>query len=165
MNAITPRIVNGLIFMACVCAMLCALYFQYVMGLPPCPLCITQRVFICLVGVLAFMALIHNPKASGINFYAVLTGLSAAAGAFFAGRQVWLQSLPEDQVPACGPPLDYIMNNFPILDALQVLLAGDGNCAEVTWRFIGLSMPSWVLIIFIGLFACSLYSLFAKART
>lgn len=143
------RQVNLGIVAISIVAMISALYFEHIVGLAPCPLCITQRVFIILAGVLALLAFIHNPKTWGLRVYSVLTIVAAASGGFFSGRQLWLQSLPKDQVPACGPSLDYIMDNFPIFDALQVLMRGDGNCAEVSWRLLGFSMPAWVLLIFV----------------
>jgi len=30
------------------------------------------------------------------------------------------------------------------------LLRGDGNCAEVAWTFMGLSIPGWTLVVFVG---------------
>jgi disulfide bond formation protein DsbB len=32
-----------------------------------------------------------------------------------------------------------------------VAFEGSGDCAEVDWSFVGLSMPAWVLIMFVGL--------------
>lgn len=151
------RQVNLGIALICAASMLMALYFQYVQGLAPCPLCMTQRAFVSLAGALALLAAVHNPRPAGVRVYAGLTLLAAIAGGFFSSRQLWLQSLPPDQVPACGPPLDYIMANFPLFDALQVLMRGDGNCAEVSWQLFGLSMPAWVLIIFIGLAVLSVW--------
>lgn len=148
---LSSRVRNGLVFLACAVSMACAYYFELVMGLEPCPLCITQRVFVCLAGFIALAAAIHNPSTLGVRVYGGFVLVASVAGAYFSGRQLWLQSLPADEVPACGPPLEYIMQNFPMMEALQVLLRGDGNCSEVTWMFIGLSMPAWVLIIFVGL--------------
>ena len=161
---LTSRVRNGLVFLASVLAMACAYYFELVMGLEPCPLCITQRVFICLAGFIALAAAIHNPAITGIRIYGFFVLLASTAGAYFSGRQLWLQSLPPDQVPACGPPLEYIMQNFPFMEAMQVLLRGDGNCSEVSWMFLGLSMPAWVLIIFAGLALFAVSNLFKQTR-
>ena len=155
-SLLTPRNIFLLIVFVCVGSMAAAFYFEYVMGLEPCPLCMTQRFFMVLTGVIAIVALIHRPKTVGVTIYSLVCALMAFAGSFFSGRQVWLQSLPPEEVPACGPPLEYIMENFPLLDALQVLLAGDGNCSEVLWQFFGMSMPMWVLIVFVGLGVLSL---------
>lgn len=81
-------------------------------------------------------------------------------GSYFAGRQIWLEHLPEDQVPACGPGLTYIYDNFPFMETLNFLLKGDGNCAEVLFRFLGLSIPEMSMIAFIGLFSLFLYMAF-----
>mgnify|MGYP000389169489 CR=1 FL=1 len=131
-----------------------ALYSEKVLGLVPCALCMTQRIFYCLVGFFALLALIHSQSH---RLYALFMALSAVIGASVAGRQVWLQHLPPDQVPACGPSLEYMLNTFPFAEALKMLLLGDGNCAEVVWRFIGLSMAEWSLIGLTGLAAASLW--------
>lgn len=125
-----------------------ALYTQYFEYLEPCPLCMTQRVFYVLVGLFALIALIHT---RGHRIYAVLGTLSAIGGASVAGRQVWLQHLPADRVPACGPSLQYMLEMFPLGKTLEALLSGDGNCAEIDWTFLGFSMAEWSLVCFIGL--------------
>ena len=96
----------------------------------------------------ALIAIMHNPTGLWRRLYAALCGASAYVGALVAARHVWLQHLPEDQVPACGPPLDYLLENFPLQDAINTLLMGDGNCAEVAWTFLGLSIPEQTLIVF-----------------
>lgn len=124
-------------------------YLQYVEGLEPCPLCITQRVFLASCALVALVALIHRPQKIGSIVYAVLGSLLAIAGGGFSSRQLYLQSLPEDKVPACGPSLEFMFETFPLMDAIGLLLRGDGNCAEVTWRFLGLSIPGWTLCAFV----------------
>jgi disulfide bond formation protein DsbB len=140
-----------LVFIFSVGAMASMLYMQHVMGLPPCALCITQRIFMMGLGFTALIAAIHNPKLWGRRVYAVVGLAFSGGGVFFANHHRWLQNLPEDQVPACGPGLDYLWENFPVLDALKLLLRGDGNCAEVQWTFLTLSIPEWALVAFIGL--------------
>jgi len=131
--------------------MLTGYYMQFVMKLIPCPLCITQRFFIIAVGITALAAFFHQPQKLGRRLYASLGGLFAIIGGGFSSRQVWLQSLPPDQVPACGPDLSYLIENFPLKEAFMVLLRGDGNCAEVTWTFLGVSIAGWTLVAFSGL--------------
>ena len=104
--------------MAASCAGLIAVavfYFQNRLGLEPCYLCITQRVFVIVVGVIFLVSALHNPAAGGQKIYAALAALAASAGGFFSIKQLWLQSLPEDQIPACGPPVDYLFDAFPRL--------------------------------------------------
>lgn len=144
-----------LIAAACAGLIATALYMQYGLGLEPCYLCIVQRVFVVLVGVIALAAVLHNPGLKGRRTYAGLTALAAFSGSGFSIRQLWLQSLPEDRVPACGPPADYLFDSFSFAEWLPILLKGDGNCAKVDWTFLSLSIAGWMLIMFVclGLFA------------
>src|SRR5690554_5103447 len=152
-----------LIFLACVASMLIAAYMEHVMGLEPCPLCITQRAFVILVGLIALIAFLHNPARIGQRVYGILGILAAVIGGSFSSRQLWLQSLPEDQVPACGPGLSYMFDVYPFLEALEVLLRGDGNCAKVDWSLFGISIAGWTLVAFIGLAAINLFQTWRKA--
>ena len=124
-------------------------FLELVQGLEPCPLCITQRFFLLLTAVLALIAFLHKPTTLGTWVYSATGAICALAGAGFSSRQLYLQSLPADQVPACGPSISFIFEAFPLNEALSILLRGDGNCAEVTWRFLGLSIPGWTLVVFI----------------
>lgn len=152
-----PRVINLLIFLACAALILVALYMQYGKGLAPCPLCMTQRIFFITIGVLNLIACLHNPGRLGLTIYSVLSILLAAGGGTFSSRQLWLQSLPADQVPACGPSLDYILETFPIMEALSVMMRGNGNCAEVVWQLFGISIPGYALIAFCGIGLLSLW--------
>jgi disulfide bond formation protein DsbB len=118
-------------------------YLQYVQGLQPCPLCLIQRGFFYLVMGAFLLGAIHNPKTIGLRIYPVIAALFALGGAATAGRQVWLQSLPADQVPACGPDLFYMLDNFPLVRTLEKLFTGTGECAAVDWSFLGLSIAGW----------------------
>lgn len=128
-----------------------ALYLQYVVELAVCPLCYTQRVFIIATGVLCFFGAIHDPKALGIRIYSLLALIMASIGAGFAGRHIWLQHLPEGQAPACGPSVQYLLETLPFGEALEVLLMGDGNCAEKVWSFLGFSIPELTFAVFAGM--------------
>lgn len=128
-----------------------ALYFQYVDNLDPCPLCIFQRVLVISLGAILLINAIHNPRIhSWANrIYQILALLPAIGGIIVAGRHVYLQHLPADEVPACGAPLGTLMDYFPLFEVIEKVLAGDGECAKINWNFIGLSMPEWMLVIFI----------------
>lgn len=151
------RQTNFLIFAICAVLMMIALYMEYAMGLEPCPLCMTQRIFVILVGTLALIAFAHGPARAGRKVYAGLGLLAAILGGAFSSRQLWLQSLPPDKVPSCGPNLSYILDTFPLLDALKVMVTGDGNCAEVTWTLFGISIPGWTLVAFAFLGAVNIW--------
>lgn len=151
-------------FLACVGLMAYALYAQHGLGLDPCPLCILQRLAVIATGIVFLIAGLHAPGGIGRWLYAGLAFLAAAIGAGIAGRHVWLQSLPPDQVPSCGPGYDYLMEAFPLSKALSMIFTGSGECAEVHWYFLGLSMPWWTLIAFIGLGGWALLAAAAARR-
>jgi disulfide bond formation protein DsbB len=136
-----------------VCALLMgyALYAQHVLGLEPCPLCVLQRVAVIALGVVFLLGAIHNPGRVGAAVYSLLIVVLAAAGAAIAGRQVWLQSLPPDKVPACGPGLSYMMDTMPFADVLATVLKGSGDCAKVDWQFLDLSMGGWTMVFFLAI--------------
>lgn len=133
-------------FLACAGMMAYALYAEHVLYLMPCPLCVFQRMAVIALGVVFLVAALHNPQDTGRRVYAVLILLAAGAGAGIAGRHVWLQNLPPDEVPSCGPGFEYIIDSFPLSDALSMIFTGSGECASVDWQFLGLSMPAWVVI-------------------
>ncbi len=138
---------------AAVCAgmMGFALFVQHVLGLEPCPLCVLQRVGTIGLGLVFLFAAVFNPGQFGSRVFGLLLLLAAGLGASVSARHVWLQSLPADQVPACGPGLDYMLDAFPLGEALNMVFRGSGECAEVVWRFLGLSMPGWVFVCLVSL--------------
>ena len=139
----------------CVSLLAFALYLQYVQHQEPCPLCILQRIaFIAMMVVFAAAAL-HDPLRRGAIVYSVVLVVLAGTGGAVAARQVWLQHLPSHLVPACGPGLGYMIERFPLYQALQKILAGSGECAESGWSFLGLTIAGWSLVWFVilGIFA------------
>lgn len=141
-----PRAGNLAGMLGCMGLMIYALYAQHVLGLEPCPLCIFQRVAVIGLGLVFGLAALQAPGTTGRRIYAVLLVLVAAAGMGVSGRHLWLQSLPPERVPACGPGLEYMLESFPLREMLQTVLSGSGECAQVDWSFLGLAMPAWVLI-------------------
>lgn len=142
----SPRLANGAGFLACCALMGYALYAQHVLLLAPCPLCIFQRVAVIALGGIFLLAAVHGVGPAGRRVYAALIGLAALVGMGVAGRHVWLQNLPPEKVPACGPGLDFILDAFPLQEALAMVFSGSGECANVDWHFLGLTMPAWVLL-------------------
>lgn len=150
LNALTPRAVfAGLVLLAITSMAFAMGYLERYLNLDACPLCMTQRVFVLAWGVVALVAVLHNPRGWGNRVYGALCLLSAAGGAAVAGRHVWLQHLPPEQVPACGPSLDYMLETLPFTETLSLVLMGDGNCAETMWTFMGLSIPEQTLLLFV----------------
>jgi len=131
-------------------------FLQYFQGQDPCPLCLLQRGFYYAILIVLAAGALHGPGRKGAIAYAIGALAFAAGGIATAARHVWLQHLPPDQVPACGPDLFYMMENLPLGRTLQLLLRGSGQCAEVHWRFLGLSIAEWSLASFLALAALAL---------
>lgn len=153
------RALNGLAALACFGAMGVALYLQYVNNLEPCPLCIFQRIAMILTAIIFALAFLHNPNKLGSKLYSILASLTALSGAGIAGRHVWLQHLPADQVPACGPGLDYLLDALPFSRMLAVVLRGSGECAKIDWTFLGFTLPELTLVTFVGFALIALFQL------
>lgn len=146
---------------ALACALLLAFgyYLQHVQGLDPCPLCLVQRGFFYAVLIVLALGVIHQKKP-----YAAVAALFAAGGAAAAGRQVWLQHLPPDKVPQCGPDLYFMLENFPLSRTLKTLVSGTGECAVVDWSFLGLSIAGWSAAWFVLLFCYALWLALRSSR-
>ncbi|MDA7784898.1 disulfide bond formation protein B [Pseudomonadales bacterium] len=128
------------------------LVMEHAMGLSPCPLCMMQRIWLALVGLTAYASLAHSPR---WGIYPLVGGVFAIIGSGFSLRQIWLQNLPKDQVPSCGPDLAYMIESFPLSDLLAAMTSGTGDCAEVSWSLLGLSIPAWLFAAFmVLLFGC-----------
>lgn len=158
----SPRLTNLGLFLATVVAMAFALWLQHYQHLEPCPLCVFQRVAMIATGAVALVAFLHGPVGAGRRVYAGLTLLAVAGGVAVAGRHVWLQHLPPEDVPACGPGLDYWMDTFPLHQVMAKVFQGSGECAVVDWTFLGIALPAWTLIAFLGLGAVALWQLLRR---
>lgn len=157
------RLVSGLLFLASVIGMAFALYLEHVQGLEPCPLCIFQRIGLIALGLFSLIAFLHNPASNLVKrIYTFLGAIGVLWSAGVAARHVWLQHLPPDQVPSCGPGLDYWLDTLPLKSVFQQVLQGSGECAKVDWMFLGQSLPVWSLIFFSLLVLVSIWQLFRK---
>ena len=159
MFSLSPRAVNGCLAGICLLAFAIVYYLDGVLGLAPCPLCIVQRLWLAGCAAPLIAAALFNPGLAGRRVCAGLAALSALGGAAVAARHVWLQHLPPEAVPACGPGLGYLLETLPLAEALRLVLAGDGECAAVQWRFAGLSIPELALALFAALAATALWQL------
>jgi disulfide bond formation protein DsbB len=128
-----------------------ALYLQYVEHQDPCPLCMVQRVIFIAILAASALAALHGPKRLGERVYAALIVLLSLAGVGVASRHIWIQHLPKDQVPACGPGLDYMLETMPMSNVLKELMHGSGECAAKGWTFLALGIPEWSLLCYIAL--------------
>ena len=158
------RVANFLGFLICAGLMAYALFAQHVLGLAPCPLCIFQRVAVITVGVLFLTAALHNPRPVGARAYGILILIAAACGIGIAARHVWIQAQPPGTVAACGADLNFLLDIMPITQVVTKVLTGSGECGKVDWRFLGLSMPWWVLMSLIALAVWAAIANFRSAR-
>jgi len=153
-----------LLFFICHELLVAAYYFEFYLGLDPCPLCMVSRATVFMLGVSFLLAALHNPTGIMRKIYHGVFSLIALLGILVSGRHTYLQSLPADEVPSCGPSLDYMLDTLPMSDVLKKVLYGSGECAEVSWQFLSLSMPVWMLIIFSGLLVVVMIPLFKRNR-
>jgi disulfide bond formation protein DsbB len=138
-----------------------ALIMEHLFGMAPCPLCLMQRIWFFVAGAFAFASLVHRPK---WGIYPSCSIVAACIGGGFSIRQLYLQSLPADQVPACGPDLAYMLDTFPLSDVLIAMTRGTGDCAEVSWSLLGLSIPAWALVGFAAIIIVAVRQFRAGAR-
>lgn len=151
-------------FLCCTGLLAYAVFAQYGQLFEPCPLCIFQRVAMAATALAGLLGALFAPKgALGRGIFGLLAFASAGIGAGIAARHVWLQHLPPEQVPACGPGLSFMLESTPSsLDVVKKVLQGSGECAEVNWTFLGHSMPEWTLLCFVLLAAGALVAGFRK---
>lgn len=151
-------------FLACAGLIGYALYTQFHGGLLPCPLCIFQRVAFAALGLVFLTGGLHAPKkALARRVYTALAVAASVVGVAIAGNHVRLQHLPPDQVPACGPGLDYMLEAMPLTGVIRKVMTGSGECANVDWSLLGLSMPTWSLMCFILLAIWAVYAGFRRS--
>ena len=156
----TYRMVNLLLALFSLIGMSYAMILQKVMFLMPCPLCVFQRVGLIGMGLFAFIAFVWNPRGKLSSRLALLPALASILWSLgVAGRHVWLQHLPADQVPSCGTGLNYLLETFPIMDVIRDVLTGSGECAEVVWTLAGLSIPEQSLLFFLALSAVLIWQI------
>jgi len=138
------------------------IFIEHVQALAPCPLCLMQRIWFMIIGVIGCAALAHGSDRAA---YPVLSIVAALIGGGFSVRQLWLQSLPADQVPSCGPDLEYMLEVFPLSEILIAMTSGTGDCAKVVWTMLGLNIPGWALVGFAGLIVVSVLQIRSVGAT
>lgn len=132
-----------------IAAMLFAVYFlEGVLYLDPCPLCLVDRAIFTIIALVSVIAITHNPTGFFLWLYSMLSGIFALLGIAVAARHIWLQGLPPEKVPECGPDLLYMLDSLPMADVMRRVFTGSGQCAEVSWTFLGLTIPQQTLLLF-----------------
>ncbi len=148
------RVLQNLLLILTLFILGATFYFQYILGLQPCPLCLMQRLSAFLLAITCLVGLCLS-SLKYAKTIAVFQMVFAFLGSLFAVRQMWLQFFPAHEAPACLPGFDILVRYFPWQDVLRALLWGAGECAEVTWRWLGLPMSVWASLYFLTmLMAC-----------
>lgn len=156
-----PRLLLLAVFLACTGLIAFGLVLQFREHLEPCPMCIMQRYAFITAGLIGLIGALHNPGAWGVRIYGLLLSLTVLAGGSVAARQIWIQRYPP-RVMECGPDLEYLVNSFPLGDALPMIFKGTGDCTQVLWQFLGLGIPEWAILCFAGLLSIGLHLLFSR---
>ena len=159
------RALSGLLTLASIVGMLFAyVYLQKHEQLDPCPLCIFQRIGLIVMGVFTAIAFVANPKQRWLRFslmFGALLGMLWSIGV--AIRHIWIQHLPPDQVPSCGPGLNYWVDTLPLMQVMTEVFKGSGECAVIDWTFLGFSIPELSLAFFTVLLLMILFA-FVRAK-
>lgn len=144
---LSARRFHGLVSLLAFALLAVAFYMEYQMGLEPCPLCMLQRIVFLCVGLVSLTSALTNSQAARRFLSWIVVALSLIGGAL-AIRHLYLQQLPEDQLPACLPGLSYMFDVFPWQDIMQAMIMGTGECGDVVWTFLSISIPGWTLVAF-----------------
>lgn len=152
-------------FLSCIAMELGAIYFQFVVGLEPCPLCITQRLLLFCLAFVFLGGTLHNPGAVGVRIYLGLAAIVSLAGASVAAYHFAIQLLPHDELSSCGPGASYILEHYKLADIVRQFLTGTSDCTQVVWSFLGLSMPFWVGLCFIGMGVLCVWRFMLESNT
>jgi protein dithiol:quinone oxidoreductase len=156
------RSVFAAVFVVCAGLFGFGLALQHYAQLEPCPMCVMQRYAFVVCGIVAFVAALHNPAGFGAKLYGALLAVAAVAGGGVAARQSWIQHFPPP-VADCGPDLEFMLDSFPLAQALPMIFHGAGDCSKVQWTFLGLSIPEWAFLWFAGIAIASVYVILRKA--
>ena len=149
----------------CLLALAISVFFmEGYLNLEPCPLCIISRFIVAALALLFLLIVLHDPSILGYKTYVGLSMLLIAAGIAVSARHIWLQSLPPEQVPGCTPDIAYLFDRFPLFEALTTVFNSTGECAEVSWTFLGLTIPQQTLLFFIVLLLLILFAFVKNYR-
>ncbi len=151
-------------FLACVFMLGFAVFLQIHQGLEPCPLCQLQRIMFVALGIIFLFAMLQNPGRRGIKGYGYVIFIIALIGAAISLRHMWLQNTPHFVQENCGVGLNYLLQALPLTEAIRVILQGTGECAQVHWRFLGLTIPAWSLVGYTFLGLLGIWQNFRVAR-
>ena len=126
-----------------------ALTIQTQFDLEPCPLCVSQRIVFILIGFIVLVFSFMSPTRLIKFIHLVSLSVVNIVGMVFAIKHILIQGKWITVPAECGIDLDYMFENFPIREAFSLLFKGTGDCSEIDWLFLGLSLPQLALIAYI----------------
>jgi disulfide bond formation protein DsbB len=147
---LSARRFHGLVALVAFALLAVAFYMEYQMALEPCPLCMLQRIVFFCVGVVSLASFLTSSQGAR-KVCSWLVVVLSLIGAALAIRHLYLQSLPMDELPACLPGLSYMFEVFPWQEIMEAMIMGTGECGDVVWTFLGISIPGWTLVAFVGM--------------
>lgn len=156
------RIINLIAFLIASAMIIMAAYLQFSKGLEPCPLCVVQRFIAIILCIVFLVGFLHQSGSMWVRFHGFLVTLISLGGMSAAARQVYLQTLPANQLPPCSPNLSYILERLSWGDSIKFLLRGSADCAQIKWTLLNLSIPEWTLGLFTLFLLVGLWELFRK---
>ncbi|MDO8347165.1 MAG: disulfide bond formation protein B [Rugosibacter sp.] len=158
-----PRITFLLIGLVAVGLVAGGLILARTLNLAACPLCILQRMAYLLLALEGLLAATLAVRPAAVRGAAQLMGLTALTGASIAAYQTWLQRFAKGASCAADQPwwerfVDWAGVQYPLL------FEATGLCSEAGWKFLGLSIAEWSLIIFTTLTLFSLRLMLRSTR-
>jgi disulfide bond formation protein DsbB len=158
-----PAATAALAVFALSAATLCgAWFFEFVLKIPPCPLCLEERipyhVVIPLSLLVAIAAIVRAPpKLLIVGFIAIVVAVlcNVVLGTYHAGVEWHLWAGPTD----CTGPLTDLKTGGSIINQLQSIHVV--RCDEAAWRLLGISLAGYNVLISLALAAIAGFGLFA----
>ena len=162
-TAIRPAPAASVVAVVGIATILGAYFFQYVIGLAPCPLCLEQRIpyyvaipLAVIVAILAARGASPGLIRGGLVLLALTMIVGAALGVYHAGIEWHWWAGPTE---CSGPLVD--LNAISDLTK-RIQQSSVVRCDQAAWRFLGLSLAGYNVLISLALAAVALAG--AKAR-
>jgi disulfide bond formation protein DsbB len=134
-----------------------AVAIQTQFNLEPCPLCVTQRIVFIVIGCLFLLFSFIKPNQLIRFIHLTSLLITNIVGIVFASKHILIQSKWITVPAECGIDLDYMFENFPLTEAFSLLFKGTGDCSEIDWLFLGLTLPQLAFIAYIIFSILTLY--------
>jgi disulfide bond formation protein DsbB len=135
-----------------------ALAIQLTFNLEPCPLCITQRIIFIVIGALFILFTLLPSNNAYIKLSHLISILAAGlVGVIFSIRHILIQAKIIEIPAECGIDLDYMFENFPFTEAVNLLFKGTGDCSQIDWTFFGITLPQMALLGYIFFITYTIY--------